>query len=72
MIIQEIKNELARAEMGTQLLRQTVADEKEKGIKTITANAGKNEVHARRLYEKSGFQLIRETSIHAPWVGSLT
>ena len=53
--------------IGTQLLKQVVANEERRGIKTIIANAGKHETHARRFYEKNGFKLSKETTIQAPW-----
>jgi len=30
-------------------------------------NAGKDETHARRFYEKNGFALVKEVTIDAPW-----
>ncbi len=57
----------ARKGIGTQLLREAIADQEQRGIKTITANAGKHEIHARRFYEKNGFKLSKETTIQAPW-----
>lgn len=59
--------EHARKGIGTQLLKQVATDEKRKGTKTIIANAGKHETHARRFYEKNGFKLSEETTIQAPW-----
>jgi len=56
-----------RKGIGTQLLQQAIIDEKKNGIKTIIVNAGKQETHARRFYEKNGFKLIREATIDAPW-----
>lgn len=56
-----------RKGIGTQLLKQAVEDLRKKGTKTIVVNAGKNETHARRFYEKNGFQLVKETSVQAPW-----
>jgi len=53
--------------IGTQLLREAIADQARRGIKTIIANAGKHETHARRFYEKNGFKLSKETTIQAPW-----
>jgi len=53
--------------IGTQLLKQVAADQERRGIKTIIANAGKHETHAKRFYEKNGFKLSKETAIQAPW-----
>jgi len=56
-----------RKGVGTQLLKQAVEDEKKKGTKVIVVNAGKDETHARRFYEKNGFELVKEVTIDAPW-----
>ena len=59
--------EHARKGIGTQFLKKAIADEERKGTKTIIANAGKHETHARRFYEKNGFKLSEETEMQAPW-----
>ncbi|MEM2967755.1 MAG: GNAT family N-acetyltransferase [Candidatus Bathyarchaeia archaeon] len=56
-----------RQGVGTQLLREAIADQKQKGTKTMIVNAGKDEAHARRFYEKNGFKRIGEALIDAPW-----
>lgn len=56
-----------RKGIGSRLLHQAIEDERRKGARAMTVNAGKNEMHARRFYEKNGFKLTRETSIDAPW-----
>lgn len=56
-----------RKGIGTQLLHQVLIDQKQRGINTIIVNAGKDETHARRFYEKNGFKLIKEATIEAPW-----
>ncbi|MFP3984769.1 MAG: GNAT family N-acetyltransferase [Candidatus Bathyarchaeia archaeon] len=56
-----------RKGIGTRMLHQAIDDEKKKGTSTMTVNAGKNELHARKFYEKRGFKLIKETTIDAPW-----
>ena len=56
-----------RKDIGTQLLKQAVEDVKKKGTEVIVVNAGKNETHARRFYEKNGFKLVKEVTIDAPW-----
>lgn len=57
----------ARKGVGTRLLHEALADQKQKGVKKIIANAGKEENHARRFYEKNGFKQIKEATIEAPW-----
>jgi len=59
--------EHARKGIGSQLLKKVIADEERKGTKTIIANAGEHETHARRFYEKNGFKLSKETEMQAPW-----
>ena len=56
-----------RKGVGTQLLKQAIIDQKKKGVNTIIASAGKEEIHARRFYEKNGFKLIKEVTTEAPW-----
>jgi len=56
-----------RKGIGTQLLKHAITDQEKKGINAIIVNAGKEETHARRFYEKNGFKLIKETTIQAPW-----
>ena len=56
-----------RKGVGTQLLKQAVEDEGTKGTKVIVVNAGKDETHARRFYEKNGFEMVKEVTINAPW-----
>ncbi|MGQ9566245.1 MAG: GNAT family N-acetyltransferase [Candidatus Bathyarchaeales archaeon] len=57
----------ARKGIGTQLLREVVADQEQKGIDNIIVNAGKEESHARQFYEKNGFKQIKEVTIETPW-----
>jgi ribosomal protein S18 acetylase RimI-like enzyme len=64
--------EYARKGIGSQLLTRVLKDEAKKGAKTIIANAGKDETHARRFYEKNGFKAIQEATIDAPWGKKLT
>lgn len=56
-----------RKGIGTQLLAEAIEDMQKEGVHTIIVNAGKEETHARRFYEKNGFKLIKETTIQAPW-----
>lgn len=53
--------------IGTMLLAEVIEDQKQRGTKSIVANAGKEENHARRFYEKNRFKKIKETTIDAPW-----
>lgn len=53
--------------IGTQLLNKTLESLKKEGIIKLRVKAGKNETSARRFYEKNGFQLVEEISVHAPW-----
>src|SRR3972149_2589087 len=52
--------EYSRKGIGTSLLREALSDQKRKGVKTVIVNAGKDESHARRFYEKNGFKEIRQ------------
>jgi N-acetylglutamate synthase-like GNAT family acetyltransferase len=56
-----------RRGLGTQLLSRAIVDEKERGTKSITVVAGKDEDPARRFCEKNGFNLVEETTISTPW-----
>ena len=58
--------------IGTRLLHEVIADQKQKGVNKIIVNAGKEEAHARRFYEKNGFKQIKEATIEAPWGKKLT
>lgn len=53
--------------IGTQLLNKTLESLKKEGIIKLTVKAGRDETSARRFYEKNGFQLVEEISVHAPW-----
>jgi GNAT superfamily N-acetyltransferase len=63
--------EHSRKGIGTSLLREAISDQKRKGVKTVIVNAGKDESHARRFYEKNGFREIRQVTIDAPWGSKL-
>ncbi|MGQ9538502.1 MAG: GNAT family N-acetyltransferase [Candidatus Bathycorpusculaceae bacterium] len=56
-----------RKGIGTQLLRYALFDMEQKGISHVFANAGKEEKHARRFYEKNGFKLVKEARVDTPW-----
>jgi len=64
--------EHTRKGLGTQLLNQVIIDQEQKGIDNIIVNTGKEEIQARRFYEKNGFKQIKETTIDAPWGKKLT
>lgn len=57
--------------IGTRLLRCALTDQRRKGIRTVVVNAGRDEEHARRFYEKNGFKQTGEATIEAPWGGRL-
>ena len=59
--------EYARKGTGTQLLARVLIDERRKGTRTIIVNAGKDETHARRFYEKNGFKQFKESTVDTPW-----
>lgn len=56
-----------RKGIGTQLLHGVFIDQGQKGITTVTVNTGKEEIQARRFYEKNGFKQTKEAIIEAPW-----
>lgn len=56
-----------RKGIGTQLLRYVLLDLEQKGIRSVFVITEKEEIHARRFYEKNGFKLIKEDTIEAPW-----
>ncbi len=71
---QTIRGEKQRAELD----RLFVVPEKEgKGIgtellrRTLVVRADRDEIEARRFYEKHGFQLVGEATVQAPWGNEL-
>ena len=64
--------EHARKGVGTCLLRKVLAELQKKRIRTLVVNAGKEEIHAKRFYEKNGFKPAGETTIDTPWGHKLT
>lgn len=64
--------EHTRMGVGTQLLARVLKDEQRRGTKALIVNAGKNETHARRFYEKNGFRQVKESTIGTPWGGKLS
>jgi len=63
--------EHTRKGIGTQLLKRVLEDQERKGTKTVVVNAGKEETHARKFYEKNGFEVVRQAIVEAPW-GKIT
>jgi N-acetylglutamate synthase-like GNAT family acetyltransferase len=61
--------ENTRKGIRTQLLSKVLAEQKR--MRTIIVNAGKEENHARRSYEKNGFKPTIETTIETPWGNKL-
>lgn len=59
--------EFTRKGIGTKLLQYALEEIEKRGFKKVIVNAGKNEVHARKFYEKNGFEKIEEYTVHAPW-----
>jgi len=57
----------ARKGIGTLLLDKAIGDQKSRGIGTIVVNAGREETHARRFYEKNQFKQVGEVTVDAPW-----
>jgi len=64
--------EYTRKGIGTQILNRVIEDAKLKKAKAIIANAVKDEVHARRFYEKNDFTVIKEETVEPPWGGKIT
>ena len=64
--------EYTRKGIGTRLLARVLRDEQRKGTRTVIVNAGKDETHARRFYEKNGFKQLKESTIEAPWGSRLS
>lgn len=58
--------QFTRKGIGTRLLEKVLKDQQNK-VKTVIVNAGKEETHARRFYEKNGFKQIQEITVDAPW-----
>ncbi|MFB0503920.1 MAG: GNAT family N-acetyltransferase [Candidatus Bathyarchaeia archaeon] len=55
-----------RRGIGTQLLKQAIADQEQKGINNVIVDIGKEEIQARGFYEKDGFKQTEEATIEAP------
>jgi len=61
-----------RKGIGTQILNRVIKDARLKKADAIIVNAGKGEDHARRFYEKNGFNVVKEEMVEYPWGGRLT
>lgn len=59
--------EFARKGIGSRLLQHVLKESKMRGYKKVVVNAGKEEIHARRFYEKNGFEKFKEYIVDAPW-----
>lgn len=59
--------QFTRQGIGTRFLDRIVQDERTKRTRTITVNAGKDEMHARRFYETNGFVFVKGFTMDAPW-----
>jgi len=64
--------EYARKGIGTQILNRVVRDARLKKADAVVANAGKDEAHARRFYEKNGFEAVKEETVEYPWGTRIT
>jgi len=64
--------EFTRQRIGTRFLERIIRDERLKGTRVIIVNAGKDEAHARRFYEKNGFAFVKEVKVDAPWGAKMT
>ena len=62
----------ARRGIGTRILNRVVRDARLSGAGTIVVNAGKDETHARRFYEKNGFAAVKEEAVEYPWGSKIT
>jgi ribosomal protein S18 acetylase RimI-like enzyme len=63
--------EYMRKGIGTMVLNRVIEDVKLKKIKSLIVNAGKDEEHARRFYEKNGFKILKEETVEYPWGGKI-
>lgn len=64
--------EHTRKGIGTQLLRYVLTKSKQSGFKRVIVNAGREELHARKFYEKNGFEKLKEYTIDTPWGNKLS
>jgi ribosomal protein S18 acetylase RimI-like enzyme len=64
--------EYARKGLGNRLLARVLSDEAHKGTKAVIVNAGEDETHARRFYEKNGFKQMKKSTVDTPWGSKLS
>lgn len=53
--------------IGTKLLNEVIKDQKRRGYTIMVVRAGKEETHARKFYEKNGFEEQKEAEVETPW-----
>ncbi|MEM3623469.1 MAG: GNAT family N-acetyltransferase [Candidatus Bathyarchaeia archaeon] len=56
-----------RKGIGTLLLKHILLELEQNGVKNLFVSTEKEEIHARRFYEKNGFKIIKEATIEATW-----
>jgi len=61
-----------RRGIGTRILNKAVKDAKLGGADVVVVKAGRNETHARRFYEKNGFEAVKEEVVEYPWGSKIT
>ena len=59
--------ESTRKGIGTELLEKAIIDQKQRGCTIMVVRAGKEETHARKFYEKNGFEQQSEAEVETPW-----
>ena len=64
--------EYTRKGIGTRILNRVVRDAKLRKADAIAVNAGRDEAHARRFYEKNGFSAVKEETVEYPWGSKIT
>jgi ribosomal protein S18 acetylase RimI-like enzyme len=64
--------EYARKGIGTRILNRVIRDARLRKADAIVVNAGKDEAHARRFYEKNGFSAVKEETVEYPWGSKIT
>ncbi|MEM2057573.1 MAG: GNAT family N-acetyltransferase, partial [Thermoproteota archaeon] len=53
--------------LGSKLLQHVLNESKKRGFKKVIVNTGKDEIRARRFYEKNGFKKLEEYVVDTPW-----
>lgn len=59
--------EFTRKGLGSKLLQHVLNESKKRGFKKVIVNTGKDEIRARRFYEKNGFEKLEEYVVDTPW-----